>query len=156
MASIEISRFDASDIDDAYNLMQSTISKCYSGIYPQNAVKFFQDMYTREAVLQKSVKGTTVVARVSGAIIGIGSARGNEISGVFVSIEFQGNGVGREIMRSLEKIIIEAGEHYCSLSVSLPSFNFYKSLNYNEFVEQAIDVGDGQKLHYWQAGKKLA
>lgn len=156
MPSIEISRFSASDIDDAYNLIQSTISKCYSGIYPQNAVKFFQDMYTRDAILQKNAKGTIVVARVSGAIIGIGSARGNEISGVFVSIESQGLGVGREIMTSLEKLIIEAGAQHCSLSVSLPSFDFYKSLNYKEFVEQAIEVGDGQKLHYWQANKVLA
>lgn len=155
MESIQISKFIASDIEDAYSLIQDTITQCYSGIYRENAVKYFQSMYTRERINRKSITGTTVVARSAGTIIGIGSALGSEISGVFVSSDFQGKGVGRAIMAALEKHIVEANWQFCTLSVSLPSFNFYKALSYEQFSEQEIDVGDGQKLHYWQASKKL-
>lgn len=155
MKSILMSRFDLSDIDDAHSLIQSTIFECYSGIYPENALKFFQDMYTRDTILEKGANGITVVARRSGRIIGIGSVHGNEISGVFISRQMQGQGIGREVMSYLEKHIVESNESSSTLSVSLPSFNFYKAIGYSDFIEQSIDVGEGQKLHYWKAIKQL-
>ena len=41
------------------------------------------------------------------------------------------------------------------ISVSLPSRGFYERLGYVILEECSIDVGEGEKLDYWQAKKKL-
>jgi hypothetical protein len=43
-----------------------------------------------------------------------------------------------------------------SLSVSLPSRRFYEALGYEIVEERSIDVGEGQRLDFWQAHKALA
>jgi hypothetical protein len=41
------------------------------------------------------------------------------------------------------------------LSVSLPSRRFYERLGYEVVEEKSIDVGEGQRLDFWKAVKRL-
>ena len=41
------------------------------------------------------------------------------------------------------------------LSVSLPSKRFYESLGFEIIEDRTIDVGEGQRLGYWEAKKTL-
>lgn len=43
-----------------------------------------------------------------------------------------------------------------SLSVSLPSREFYEGLGYSITEDCSLDVGEGQQLKYWTAVKELS
>jgi len=105
--------------------------------------------------LEKSQKGAICIAVVAKEIVGTGSLIGAEISGVFVSMRMQRKGIGLKIMAHLEALARETGNNSVSLSVSLPSFQFYKALGYMNFKEASIDLGCNQKLNYWRASKSL-
>ena len=154
--AINIEKFARSDLEELHCLIQDTITNCYTNDYPDRAVQYFRDLYTKEKIVEKAAKGLTLTAKCAGKIIGTGTAIENEISGVFVDLRCQRLGVGQRIMEMLENHLAEAGVPSVTLAVSLPSIKFYKSLGYVGFDETSIDVSKDQNLKYWLAVKTLA
>ena len=154
--AINIEKFVKSDLEEVHCLIHDTINNCYINDYPDRAVQYFRDLYTKEKIIEKNAEGVTLIARCAGKIIGTGTAIENEISGVFVDLRCQRLGVGQRIMKMLENHLAEAGVPSATLAVSLPSIKFYKSLGYAGFDEKSIDVGEDQHLKYWVAVKTLA
>ncbi len=74
---------------------------------------------------------------------------------IFVRPDLQRRGHGKAVMRELERRARARGFTQVELSVSLPSREFYESLGYEMLEECSIDVGDGQRLDFWKAGKTL-
>ena len=155
ISSISVGKFVRSDLEEVHCLIQDTISNCYTKDYPDRAVQYFRDLYTKEKIVEKSTEGITLTAKCAGKIIGTGTAIENEISGVFVDLRCQRLGAGQKIMKMLENHLAEVGVPSATLAVSLPSIKFYKSLGYAGFNEEFIDVGEDQLLKYWIAVKSL-
>lgn len=147
--------FRDSDLHSLRRMVHNTIHACYSGVYPDRAVQFFEEYHSKEKILERSRSGEILIVEREGAIVATGSLVGNEISGVFVSPDVQGQGYGKRIMRELESRAQEQGIPEVILSVSLPSRKFYENLDYEILSERSIDVGEGQVLNYWPARKIL-
>ena len=150
-----IREFCDGDVDVVVALIHRTIDACYTRAYPPRAVEFFKRFHSREGILERSRKGTILVVERDGAVIGTGALVDHEIYGVFVEPELQGGGIGRAIMGELERRAAAAGRDHVALSVSLPSRRFYEVLGYEILHEAFIDVGEGQRLDYWEARKPL-
>ena len=90
-----------------------------------------------------------------GFIVATGALVGNEILGVFVKPENQGQGFGKRIMSELEGRAKRKGFSEIVLSVSLTSRKFYETLEYELLDECSLDVGEGQYLNYWPARKTM-
>jgi GNAT superfamily N-acetyltransferase len=150
---IYIREFRESDVESIAQLIHHTIDVCYTGVYPQRAVAFFKDFHSRDGILERSKKGTILVAEQNGIVIGTGALVENEIYGVFVEPRMQGH--GRAIMRALETRAMAKGHREVVLSVSLPSRKFYEGLGYEILQEVHRDVGEGQRLDFWKARKSL-
>jgi hypothetical protein len=58
-------------------------------------------------------------------------------------------------MDELERLAVSQAKQSVRLEVSLTSREFYLSLGYRITEACAIDVGDGEKLDYWNAIKDL-
>jgi hypothetical protein len=58
-------------------------------------------------------------------------------------------------MQELERRAVAKGLTEIELSVSLPSRGFYEILGYQAIEDCDIDVGEGQRLCFWKAKKKL-
>ncbi len=150
-----IRKFQTSDLESVRRLIHRTIDACYPAVYPPRAVDFFKGYHSAEGILKRSRQGEVLVVERDGHLIATGALAGGEIAGVFVDPEFQGGGIGAELMRALEDRAVEKGWTEVELSVSLPSRGFYERLGYGRFETRSIDVGGGERLDYWQARKRL-
>jgi ribosomal protein S18 acetylase RimI-like enzyme len=150
-----IRTFHESDVGAVRELIHHTIDVCYSPVYPPRAVQFFKNFHSDARLLERHQKGQILVAEEEGNVIGTGSVVGSDIFGVFVRPECQHRGHGRSLMQELERKVIANGFTEVVLSVSLPSRAFYESLGYEIIEDRTIDVGEGQRLDFWKAKKRL-
>ncbi len=153
--STSIREFRDADVPVIARLIHRSIDTCYSGVYPPRAVLFFKDYHSPGGIRKRAKEGVILVMEHDGAAIGTGALVENEINGVFVEPALQGQGHGKAIMHALEKRACANGHGEVSLSVSLPSREFYEGLGYKVHGEAHIDVGEGQRLDFWKARKPL-
>jgi ribosomal protein S18 acetylase RimI-like enzyme len=150
-----IRQFHVSDAEAVRELIHHTIDVSYSPVYPPRAVQFFKDFHSGVKIIERHQTGEILVVEKDGKVIATGSIVGADILGVFVDPEFQHQGYGKSLMQELEKEAIANGIERIVLSVSLPSRRFYEILGYEIIAEHTIDVGEGQRLDYWDARKTL-
>lgn len=150
-----IRQFRASDVRVVLKLIHHTIEVSYSPVYPPRAVQFFKDFHSGIKIIERHLKGEILVVEKDGDIIGTGSLVDADILGVFVNPAFQHQGHGKSLMQAIEKKATIKGIREVKLSVSLPSRRFYESLGYEIIEDRTIDVGEGQRLDYWEAKKTL-
>jgi GNAT superfamily N-acetyltransferase len=150
-----IREFQRTDLAALKALVHRTITTCYPGHYGVEAVRFFIDYHSEEAILQDAQKGRTVILDKAGRIFGTGTLIGEEIKRVFVDPAFQKQGFGRRVMRQLEETAVRQGVGMVKLDASLPSRAFYDRLGY-EIVEPAsLPVGNGRRLDFFKMQKAL-
>jgi GNAT superfamily N-acetyltransferase len=147
--------FRDADVDALHRMICDTIDASYSGAYPMRAVQFFKEYHSEKSIVERSRAGEVVIIERSGSIVATGSLVGNEILGVFVKPDDQGQGYGKTIMGELERRAKAKGLPELVLSVSLPSRKFYENLHYEVLAECSLDVGEGQRLRYWPGRKTL-
>lgn len=150
-----IRRFHVSDVRVIRELICRTIDVSYPPFYPPRAIQFFKNFHSEAKIIERNQKGEILVAENNGKVIGTGSIVETDIFGVFVDPEFQHRGHGKSLMQALEKKAIANGISEVVLSVSLSSRRFYESLGYKIIKNCTIDVGEGQRLDYWEAKKAL-
>ena len=136
-------------------MIYRTIDVSYSPVYPPRAVQFFKNFHSEEKIIDRHHKGEIFILEQNEQVIGTGSLVGVDILGVFIHPGFQHQGHGRALMQEVEKKAIANGINEVALSVSVPSKKFYENLGYEIIGERTIDVGEGQRLDYWEAKKTL-
>lgn len=147
--------FCDADLVLLHRMVRDTIDVSYSAVYPVRAVEFFKDYHSERKILERSQTGEVLIMEKDGSIVATGALVGNEILGVFVKPECQGQGYGKTIMNELESRAKAKGRPEVVLSVSLPSRSFYENLGYEVLAARSLDVGEGQKLDYWWGKKTL-
>jgi len=147
--------FNEADLDSLRAVIWRTIDVSYSCPYPPRAVQFFKDHHSEKKIAGRRRSGEILVLERDGSILATGALVGNEIVGVFVDPDHQGQGHGKAIMTELERRARAEGISEVHLSVSLPSRAFYERLGYEILEPRSLDVGGGQHLHYWSGRKVL-
>lgn len=152
---IRLRAFEMADLEPLAELIRRTIDTSYAGAYPEEAIRFFKDHHPRQKILQEAAKGTAVVLELDGRIIGTGTLAGNKIKRVFVDPAFQNQGLGRRIMQALEDQARAEGIETVQLHASLVARRFYDGLGYRLVKDNAIPLGNGQRLEYHEMNKRL-
>lgn len=150
-----IRRFEDADIGALKRLIHDTIDVSYAEVYPPRAVEFFKAFHSEEKILDRSRAGTVLVVEEAGELTATGSMVDGEIFAVFVAPDVQQGGRGKALMAALEQEARDSGVVVSELSVSLPSMRFYRGLGYEIVEERSRDLGDGQRLDFWKARKRL-
>jgi N-acetylglutamate synthase-like GNAT family acetyltransferase len=150
-----VRQFHDSDLIPLHRMICDMIDASYSGVYPVRAVQFFKEYHSEKKIMERSQAGEVLIIERDGSIVATGALVGNEILGVFVKPDNQGQGYGKTIMSQLEHRAKAKGLSEVVLSVSLPSRKFYENLGYEVLAECSLDVGEGQHLDYWPARKTL-
>jgi GNAT superfamily N-acetyltransferase len=150
-----IREFQRADLAALKALVHKTIATCYPGHYGVEAVRFFLDYHSEEAILQDAEKGHTVILDKAGRILGTGTLVGDEIKRVFVDATFQKQGFGRRIMRQLEETAARQGAGIVKLDASLPAKAFYDRLGYVTVEPAFRPVGNGRRLDFFKMQKAL-
>jgi GNAT superfamily N-acetyltransferase len=94
--------FEPADIEPVYILVMGTIDKSYTGVYPEEAIRFFKQYHCKENIYDDYLNGYTIIAELEREIVGTGTLLGANIRRVFVNKCYQGHGLGKLIMKKLE------------------------------------------------------
>ncbi|MGB7338554.1 MAG: GNAT family N-acetyltransferase [Phototrophicaceae bacterium] len=78
-----------------------------------------------------------LVAELHGQIVAIGAIKDNEIHTVFVSPDYQGNGIGEALMVSLEAELQARGVKVIQVHTPAHSIAFYEQLGYTKRKTQS-------------------
>jgi len=152
---MNLRRSDSADVAAIQRLIHATIEFSYVGFYPPRADQHFKEYHSVDRIRERQAVGTVLVAEQDGQVVATGALVGADISGVFVHPEFQKCGIRSQVMDRLEGDAARAGRDGVCLDVSLPSKGFYESRGYRLLETFSIDVGEGERLDYWTAEKRL-
>ncbi|WP_024334764.1 GNAT family N-acetyltransferase [Desulfotignum balticum] len=149
--------FNRTDLHTLHRMICETIEASYSGVYPPRAVGFFKEHHSERKIVERSSAGKILVliSERDDCILATGALIGSDITGVFVRHAHQRQGYGEAIMNRLEQMAKENGISKLTLSISLPSRQFYERLGYKVLDERVINVGEGEFLKYWSGEKAL-
>lgn len=147
-----IRRFQNSDAEKVSNLIITTLrtsnSKDYSPEYIENDVKIF----TPEGVIKRAGWTHFYVVCDKDAIVGcgaIGSYWGKKdessLFTIFVLPEYQGKGIGRKIIETLEQDEYFLRAKRVEIPASITACEFYKKMGYT--YKNGIDVVDEEQLY---------
>lgn len=114
---------------DIFELIHMTIKDVYTKYYPDEAVKFFLELHSKENILNDILKGKVYALTLKQDIIGTGTLDGDHVKRVFVLPRFQRQGFGTLILDSLEAEIIK-NHGAVWLETSLPAGKFYHNRGY--------------------------
>jgi GNAT superfamily N-acetyltransferase len=150
-----IREFDLYDLDTVRKVIVDTIEACYPVAYWREAVDFFKDHHRVEKLAKSAKKDHIVVLEIDGGIVGTGTLEGDEITRVFVLPEYQGLGLGKAIMETLEEKARSQGIREVNIDASLVSLDFYHHLGYETTSVTYIPLEKNQRLDYEEMKKVL-
>ncbi|MEM1045834.1 MAG: GNAT family N-acetyltransferase [Pseudomonadota bacterium] len=139
-----------------HGLICDTVDVSYAPVYPPRALAFFKRVHDPDRIAERTLTGLVLLAEVNGVAAATGSLVEDKISAVFVRPSFQGLGLGKRLMRDLEDGARQAGRRQIRLHVSLISRQFYESLGYTIVEAVSEDLGNGERLDFWNAEKSLS
>lgn len=124
------------EIQNIYEIVQTTIRQIYPKYYLPEIVDAFYDFHSKENIMKDIEQGCLYVLLEAGKIVGTGTINENHITRVYVLPEFQGKGYGTYIMQQLEE---EIGKRYnvVNIDASLPACRLYYKMGY-----RTIDHGE--------------
>lgn len=135
------------DLHDIYKVVQNTIKTIYPKYYPLEVVRFFCDLHSEEAILNDIQNGHVGVIKADGRIIGTGSFDKNHITRVYVLPQYQKNGYGTFIIKTIEKQIVQTYDR-AYLDASLPAAALYEKLGYSVVKHEKYPVENDVVLVY--------
>lgn len=78
------------------------------------------------------LKKNIFIAELAGEIVGTASNKENEIASVYISPDYMGRGVGRQLIHFLEEKIKANGFYNVKVKASFTAYEFYKRVGYQD------------------------
>ncbi|MDD5331883.1 MAG: GNAT family N-acetyltransferase [Candidatus Nanoarchaeia archaeon] len=120
------------DLINCSELIQTVIGQVNAKYYSPEIILAWQE-YNALLNLEEEIKHTDfIVYEEKGAIVGVGAIEGAHIKKIYVSPNYQGKGLGKVILESLEQRARENGFVECELNSTINALNFYKRFGYEE------------------------
>ncbi|GAA6490901.1 GNAT family N-acetyltransferase [Candidatus Bariatricus faecipullorum] len=155
---MQIRRFEPEDAREVSALIIKTLRETSIRDYSR---EYIEDLVTRmgpEDILKKAQETHYYVFCDEGRIAGCGAIGPYEgkteesvLSSVFVLPEYQGTGLGRQIMQTLEEDAYFLRAERIEIPASITAVNFYRKLGY-DFKNGDSTLGEGElyRLEKWK------
>lgn len=149
---MDIRRFREDDAVDVSELIVRTLSVSNSKDYPPEEIERLSAQFTPEYVIQRANLTHFYVFCEAGVIVGcgaIGPYWGSETESslftIFVLPEYQGKGIGRRIIETLEADEYALRASRIEIPASITACAFYRKLGYS--FKNGIDTVDDEQLY---------
>lgn len=130
--SILIRRFEAQDANQVSRVIRETMLKANAADYPMWILQPLHDYFTPEKVLILAGERYCIVTLLAEQIVGTGALEDNEIKSLFVLSQYQGIGIGKQIIRSLEDYAVLRKIKELKVTASITGFTFYEKMGYKK------------------------
>lgn len=144
MAPVEkIRRLRRRDIIPVCRLIEEVLKRVNIRDYNETVISNLVELYSPENFKRYLKSRKCFLLEVDGEPAGTICIRENKIYTLFVSVNYQGKGYGRRLMKFAENKISKKGYERSRLLASLTAFKFYERLGYIKIgYEQDKDYGD--------------
>lgn len=142
-----IKRAEIGDLERIEFITRETINAVYPQYYPKGAVDLFLAHHNTNNIAADINSGIVFAAECDGIIAGTVTVRESEICRLFVLPEYQGNGIGGELLDFAERRIAENYDKI-TLAASLPAKRIYLKRGYREVGFDYIPAENGDFLCY--------
>lgn len=139
---MEIRKFKDSDSEGICNLIKRNNLEITSKFYPKEVINNWLLKITPKKILKKSKKRVCFVAEQNRQIISYISLAGNEIKKLFVLPEFHRKGIGKKLMKKIEKVGKENNIDYLIVDSTLYAEPFYKSCGFKKIRNNWQKIGN--------------
>ena len=133
-----IRRFEEADAEAVSAVVCETVRICNAKDYPPEYVEALVSQHSPESVEERGKQGHMYVACDGESIIGTGTVApfwGSETESILLTIfvlpEYQGKGIGRSIIETLEQDEYGKRAHRIEIPASLTGVHFYRHLGYD-------------------------
>jgi len=121
--------FEEKDAEEVVNLTIRCFKEINSLVYPPEVIEFMISRHNPERIISKAKKTTCLVFEDDCKVIGTVSLDKNYIFSLYVNPDYQGKGIGKQLMKSAEDIIFKEYNNI-TLNASLNSLIFYEAIGY--------------------------
>lgn len=135
---MKIRRFTETDAEATAQVVATTLRISNSSDYSPEYVEYLVQTHDAEVLVQRAKEGHTYVACDGETIIGTGTIApfwGSETESIvltfFVLPEYQGKGIGRALIETLERDEYALRAKRIEIPASLTGVNFYRHLGYD-------------------------
>lgn len=142
-----IRRAEIGDLERIEFITCETINAVYPRYYPTGAVDFFLAHHNTNNIAADINSGMVFAAECDGIIAGTVTVRESEICRLFVLPEYQGKGIGGELLDFAEKMIAQNYDKI-TLAASLPAKKIYLKRGYREVGFDYIPTANSDFLCY--------
>lgn len=137
-----IRAFQPDDSVNVSNLVRKVIKESLSKDYPDATVQLLYIEYKPE-YFKDPYRGQTIfVAKENNQIVGTAAIHNNLIMDVFVDPEYEGKGVGSELLSHLEQLARLQGHTTTQISANPYAIDFYEKLGYTKVEETYLEPYD--------------
>lgn len=134
---MEIRRFEKEDAEAVAAVVCETAAVSNAKDYPPEYIEELKRTHTAEVLLERAAQGHMYVACADGKIVGTGtvapfwgSVTESILLTIFVLPAYQGKGIGRAIIETLEQDEYALRANRIEIPASLTGVNFYRHLGY--------------------------
>ena len=135
---MEIRRFTEADAEAAAQVVAETVVISNSADYPPEYIEHLKRTHNAAMLTQRAKEGHMYVVCDGDKIVGTGTIApfwGSETESIFLTIfvlpEYQGKGLGRLIIETLEQDEYAKRASRIEIPASLTAVNFYRHLGYD-------------------------
>ena len=135
---MEIRRFTEADADAAAELVAVTVEVSNSRDYPPEYIAHLKETHSAEVLRQRAREGHMYVICDGEKIVGTGTIApywGSETESILLTIfilpDWQGRGLGRLLIETLEQDEYAKRASRIEIPASLTAVNFYRHLGYD-------------------------
>jgi putative acetyltransferase len=111
-------------------LIQNAVRTSNARDYPQAIIELICENFTQDMVIEKMAQRDVFVAVRDHVIVGTISLGDGKLHSMFVEPRLQGEGIGRCLVKHLERHAVSRGLSVLRLSSSITAKLFYEKLGY--------------------------
>lgn len=138
--SITIREFEEEDAATIAELIRETLSISNSGDYSPEIIKNLKSKYGEDSIRQSGKSCSIFVAvNGSGGIVGTIGLKESTVFGLFVKPSWQKKGLGKRLLKFIERYAKQCGFSKLSLASSITAYGFYKR---NGFIPVKNEVNE--------------
>ena len=135
---MEIRRFKPEDAEETAKLVAKTLKACNSKDYSEQDIEFNIRSHTAKVLTERASRSHMYVVCDNERIVGCGAIAGywgstteSILLTIFVLPEYQGQGIGRSIIETLEKDEYFLRADRIEIPASITAVDFYRKMGYD-------------------------
>lgn len=140
-----IRKFEPPGAEAVSNLIRQTMKISNSPDYPAEILQPLIDYFSPPKIAELNLDRDCLIAETDNRIVGTIALEDAELFSFFVRPDYQGKGVGKLLLKEIERLAAERGVRQISVGSSITAVSFYLKMDYRE-TGDSIDGAGGKLL----------